>query len=662
MKTVETTIQDSQDERGPGFGEPQPRVDAEPPAGPSHPKKRFRVQNLDTNESTDYDNWSTAFKPVTLLPVPYVSQLGGGTETHTNDCGAACAIMLLRAYTHTVMTPDEFYASFNIQGDAYLSIESLRNAMGKLGVLSGLKAGLTLADLFDTFATGKPVVVSIRYKTLEDAGLTERHFEGPHFAVGVGIDSKYVYLHDPLYTNPLDGDAHPYPLGLFWRAWKDVAADPKFPNPERSAIIPAVGLGYPTTVIRDTRGSPIIQGHAPSPIWQKVAVEVRQRIPSDLSVVALPRERTGFSLRLSDASGRTAVLLIALHQENQGFYRRWGQVVLRYLGDATAGSGTPPWLPGSLRAVAEILGKPEFSGISRELAPRPFDVVDLVRAGLKPAAAIPVQRQQDVAEIVSGVPAWTLSDFRLRPGATLAADSTASDVWGPRMLYVGQTQELVDAAAGVDRGIYVEKRGAEPGLHFEFGRLMGFPECCARAFASAVASTGERDGPYDSLRRLGWSLKPVNWRLNYLVARIYTFPFLGHVPCSADCAATRDQVGGVIARLYPDDTREIVASVLRQGVIVWPDGRMILMRPHGRPSADGAIEITGFNQDLHVDLMDEPRPPESLVPPNCGEVDDSGIAAIRVVGSGLQVRLGREWRPYAGVSELLGSPLVLLPL
>ena len=88
------------------------------------------------------------------------------------------------------------------------------------------------------------MIVLIRYKTLEDAGLTERHYKGPHFAVGVGMDSKYIYLHDPLYTHASDGEAHAYPLDIFWKAWKDVALDPQYPNPERSAIIPLAGLGY----------------------------------------------------------------------------------------------------------------------------------------------------------------------------------------------------------------------------------------------------------------------------------------------------------------------------------------------------------------------------------------------------------------------------------
>ncbi len=234
------TIQEAKDGKRPDFSQPPPPVDP----GPSPIKRNYRVQNVDTGESTEYNDWSTAFKPVTLLPVPYLSQIGEGAEKHRNDCGAASAVMFLRAYTKTIMTPDQFYALFNIAGDPYLSVPTLRNAIGKLGVLTNFKSGLTMADLFNTLATGKPVIVLIRYKTLEDAGLTERHYEGPHFAVSVGMDSKYIYLHDPLYTRVSDGEAHAYPLDLFWKAWNDVALDPQYPNPQRSAIIPVAGLGY----------------------------------------------------------------------------------------------------------------------------------------------------------------------------------------------------------------------------------------------------------------------------------------------------------------------------------------------------------------------------------------------------------------------------------
>jgi len=57
------------------------------------------------------------------------------------------------------------------------------------------------------------------------------------------MDIKNIYLHDPLYTDPNVGNAHPYPLNIFWQAWKETP-NSSFPNPERSAILPVNGIGF----------------------------------------------------------------------------------------------------------------------------------------------------------------------------------------------------------------------------------------------------------------------------------------------------------------------------------------------------------------------------------------------------------------------------------
>lgn len=227
--------------------EPAPIPTPEPAPVPTLPQgnkpMRYKVENLDTGQSVEY-TWGTAFKPVVLLPVPYVSQPGIGADGHHNDCGAASAIMLLGAYFNVKMTPDEFYAKFGIPGDPFLSVVQLRDALGSLGLLTDFRASLTVQDLFDALAAGKPVLVQLRYKVLEEAGLTEKTFEGPQFAVVVGMDVKNIYVHDPLYTNPADGNAHAYPHDVFWKAWKEVANDTKLSGPERGAIIPTAGIGF----------------------------------------------------------------------------------------------------------------------------------------------------------------------------------------------------------------------------------------------------------------------------------------------------------------------------------------------------------------------------------------------------------------------------------
>ncbi len=104
VEPVGITIQEAKDGKRPTF-QNQPPVMPEPTPSPTQNKKHFRVVNVNTNETVEYNNWGTAFKPITLLPVPYVSQLGVGAEGHKNDCGAASAVMLLMAYTNSTMTP-----------------------------------------------------------------------------------------------------------------------------------------------------------------------------------------------------------------------------------------------------------------------------------------------------------------------------------------------------------------------------------------------------------------------------------------------------------------------------------------------------------------------------------------------------------------------------
>jgi hypothetical protein len=194
----------------------------------------YRVEKLETNEVKEY-NLPTPLKPVSLLPIPFVSQMGPGADAHRNDCGAACAVMLLKAYLGKRMTPDEFYTKNGLQGDSLVSVAQIIDGMSRQGLLSESRPGLALANLFTYLAMGKPLIALLRYKTLKDAGL--------NFVVVIGIDSKYVYVNDPLFEDPIDGEARPYPFDLFWTAWKDIANDPKYPAVERLAIIPSSVIG-----------------------------------------------------------------------------------------------------------------------------------------------------------------------------------------------------------------------------------------------------------------------------------------------------------------------------------------------------------------------------------------------------------------------------------
>ena len=200
-------------------------------------KVQYRVENLDSGQTRPYE-LDTALRPVSLLAVPYISQLGPGADSRNNDSGAAAAAMILAAYTGNLISPDTFYEIFSISGDPYLTVAHVRDALGSQGVVTELKNDQTLNDLFEFLSAETPVIVPINYSVLHEAKLTEKPFAGPHFSIVVGMDTKYIYVHDPLYVEPQKGNAHAYPLDVFLKAWTDTTLISGYSIPQRSAIIP----------------------------------------------------------------------------------------------------------------------------------------------------------------------------------------------------------------------------------------------------------------------------------------------------------------------------------------------------------------------------------------------------------------------------------------
>jgi len=196
----------------------------------------FRVTNLDTQEFVDYPDLLAGLRPVGLLPVPYVSQLEEGAQVHNNDCGAACGVMLVRAYNdQQTVTVDEFYDRCNPQGDVYLSAGQIRSALAAFHINSTWQIGMSMVSLLDTLRAEKPLIALINYGVLVRAGLTERKsFKGAHFVVIVGLDNKYVYTHDPYYKKN-NGEACLYPIDKFIEAWERCLEQG---NPKCAALIP----------------------------------------------------------------------------------------------------------------------------------------------------------------------------------------------------------------------------------------------------------------------------------------------------------------------------------------------------------------------------------------------------------------------------------------
>ena len=170
-----------------------------------------------------------------ILPVPYISQLGAGSDQLFNDSGAAAGAMLIKAYTDQSITPVEFYEQTGQIGDAPLSFEQISSTLSAKGIPVELRSGLKLADLSLILFSGRPVIALVKQTVLNTAGLTPEKFDGPHYLVVAGMDVDQAFIHDPL-RKDASGQAQGIPWLIFYQAWTQAQGY------ERAILVPRLQL------------------------------------------------------------------------------------------------------------------------------------------------------------------------------------------------------------------------------------------------------------------------------------------------------------------------------------------------------------------------------------------------------------------------------------
>lgn len=194
-----------------------------------------RVVDSVIGELTSPEILPTEPQAVSILPVPYVSQLGTGAAEVVNDSGAAAGAMLVRAYTEKTITPTDFSNQTGQHSEALLSFTQISNALRTNGIPVEMRSGLKLGDLSLILISGRPVILLVKQTVLHQAGFTPESFDGPHFLVAVGVDVKQVYIHDPL-RHDASGQAQGIPWLTIYQAWTQAAGF------ERAALVPRMQL------------------------------------------------------------------------------------------------------------------------------------------------------------------------------------------------------------------------------------------------------------------------------------------------------------------------------------------------------------------------------------------------------------------------------------
>lgn len=183
---------------------------------------------------------------VSLLDVPYAPQLGIGADKHKSDCGAASVSMIIGAYLKKDIDVDSLYDLANNSGDGYLSVTQLQNVLNYYDISSEWRSDITKLDLANILINSKPCIVLFNYKAFrEKIGKThDTHFTGAHFAVMIGMDTKYFYLNDPLWLNN-DGYALKISHDDWMYCWNSALNDG---NPACAAIIPVKAMDGSNTI------------------------------------------------------------------------------------------------------------------------------------------------------------------------------------------------------------------------------------------------------------------------------------------------------------------------------------------------------------------------------------------------------------------------------
>jgi GH25 family lysozyme M1 (1,4-beta-N-acetylmuramidase)/uncharacterized protein YvpB len=233
---------------------------------------------------------------VNTLKVPFISQISTSALEHNNDCGAASALMILKAYGSGSETVDQLYNQISPAGDSALSIGGLQQVLAKNGIKNEWKGDMKLADLFSILVADRPVIALIHYAPLVDAKLTEKTgFRGAHFVVVISMDIDYVYIHDPY--SLFKGNCLPVPIPIFLQCWAQCVIDG---NPINTCIVPTLPIGTTTPPVAGTK---YVFGINPANGVPVLAVNVRSGPAQTYSLVKVLEKSTNPSIYITTISG-----------------------------------------------------------------------------------------------------------------------------------------------------------------------------------------------------------------------------------------------------------------------------------------------------------------------------------------------------------------------
>jgi predicted double-glycine peptidase len=129
--------------------------------------------------------------PADYLPVPFTEQ------EQDYSCGAAAALAVLRYWQAYGGDESSLYELLGTSPKDGTPPENIARGLAAFGLETGLREGMTLADLRAALGRGDSVILDIQaWRDDEDTPWSERWDDG-HYVVLTGMDEHYAYVMDP---------------------------------------------------------------------------------------------------------------------------------------------------------------------------------------------------------------------------------------------------------------------------------------------------------------------------------------------------------------------------------------------------------------------------------------------------------------------------------
>lgn len=139
--------------------------------------------------------------------IKWISQMDANSDDNSNDCGAASIAMVMSAWLDNLPTVDEIYNDIS-STDRYLSVSQLQRYLSKRGIDTDYSRNSSIAVLQQRLMEGHPAIILFNYGTYRRYYNTDTGFNGAHFAVVPGFDTKGFIMFDPLALTEKHGIVH----------------------------------------------------------------------------------------------------------------------------------------------------------------------------------------------------------------------------------------------------------------------------------------------------------------------------------------------------------------------------------------------------------------------------------------------------------------------